>query len=424
MKTRIVTIVMFVLFTTNLVAQTFDLSAEIRPRYENKHGYKTLQPTDADGSNFISQRTRLNFGFKNETLKAYVSFQNIRVWGDVSTLSSDDNATALHEAWADVRLAKNLSLKLGRQEIVYDDHRIFGSVGWAQQARSHDAFIFKFKPNKDNRLDVGFALNSDSQAGSDNLYSNAAGYKTFQYLWYHGNFNKIGLSFLLLNSGNEYENTDAEQKIAYRQTIGPRLTFKQNKLSANAAVYYQTGSTAKPTDTDATDVSALYYTANFGYKVSDNFKVALGYEYLSGNDNSDSKLNTFAPLFGTNHKFNGWMDYFYVGYNNPTGLQDINATFAYKKGKFSAKLIPHLFSAASDVYNGSGDKMDSALGTEIDLTLGYKVSKAVKISGGYSQMLATDTMEVIKMGDKDEHNSWAWIMFTIKPKLFSHTIKK
>jgi hypothetical protein len=420
MKTRIVTIAMLVLFTTNLVAQTFDLSAEIRPRYENKHGYKTLQPTDADGSNFISQRTRLNFGFKNETLKAYVSFQNIRVWGDVSTLSSDDNATALHEAWADVRLAKNLSLKLGRQEIVYDDHRIFGSVGWAQQARSHDAFIFKFKPNKSNRLDVGFALNSDSQAGSDNLYSNAAGYKAFQYAWYHGNFNKVGLSFLLLNSGKEYlDGTD--QTVDYMQTVGPRVTYKSGKLSANAATYFQAGKQL------GTDVSALYYTVNLGYKVSSEFKVALGYEYLSGKDqdDADAKIKSFAPLFGTNHKFNGWMDYFYVGnHGGSVGLTDINATFVYHKGKFSAKLIPHLFSAASDVYNGSGDKMDSALGTEIDLTLGYKVSKAVKISGGYSQMLATDTMEVIKIGDKDEHNSWAWIMFTIKPKLFSHTIKK
>jgi hypothetical protein len=30
-------------------------------------------------------------------------------------------------------------------------------------------------------------------------------------------------------------------------------------------------------------------------------------------------------------------------------------------------------------------------------------------------------MEVIKGGDKDETNSWGWVMFTFKPKLFSHT---
>ena len=423
MKKLVSTIVFAVLFTATIAAQTFDLSAELRPRFENKHGYKTLQATDADGSNFISQRTRLNFGFKNESFKAYISFQNTRVWGDVSTLAAQDNVSpgvgsTVHQAWADVKLAKNFSLKLGRQEIVYDDSRIFGNVGWAQQARSHDAFIFKFTPDKNNRLDVGFALNADSQAGVDNLYSDAAGYKSMQYAWYHGNFNKLGLSVLVLNSGKEYLD-GADQTIDYMQTIGPRVTYKSGKLGANAAVYFQTGKQLN------TDVSALYYTANLGYKVSKEFKVALGYEYLSGKDQDDTSadLKTFAPLFGTNHKFNGWMDYFYVGYGNPTGLQDINATFAYSKGKFSAKLIPHLFSTAADVYDGT-DKMDASLGTEIDLNLGYKVSKFVNINAGYSQMLASDTMEVIKTGDKSEQNSWAWVMFTIKPKLFSHTIKK
>ncbi len=423
---KVIYAVLAVMFTATLTAQTFNLSAELRPRYESKNGYKTLQATDVDGSNFVSQRTRLNFGFKNKKLKAYVSMQNVRVWGDVSTLSSDDNATALHEAWAEVRISDKVSFKLGRQEIVYDDHRIFGSVGWAQQARSHDAFIIKHVFNKTNRLDVGFALNSDNQAGVDHLYSNVTGYKDFQYGWYHGNFDKIGVSFLLLNTGIEsIKNAglpEEKQVINHMQTVGPRVTFKTNGLSANTAVYLQTG---KRIDTD---VSALYYTGNVAYKINSDFKVGLGYEYLSGKTqdptNTDTKIKSFAPLFGTNHKFNGWMDYFYVGnHGNSVGLQDLNATFVYKKGKFSAKLIPHLFSAAADVYDDTANKMSANLGTEIDLTIGYKVAKDITISAGYSKMFATDTMEQLKGGDKGERNCWSWVMFTIKPKLFSHTIK-
>ncbi len=57
-----------------------------------------------------------------------VSAQDIRVWGDVNTLSeSDVNGTAIHEAWASVLLDSKFSLKMGRQEIVYDDSRIFGN---------------------------------------------------------------------------------------------------------------------------------------------------------------------------------------------------------------------------------------------------------------------------------------------------------
>ena len=38
-------------------------------------------------------------------------------------------------------------------------------------------------------------------------------------------------------------------------------------------------------------------------------------------------------------------------------------------------------------------------------------------------MYATDTMEFLKGGDKDENNSWAWIMITFKPNIFSHKIE-
>jgi hypothetical protein len=413
-KQLILTVILSFIVLSNF-AQQFDLSAEIRPRYENKHGVKSLLTTDADGSNFISQRTRLNFGFKNEKLKAYVSFQNVRVWGDVGTLSSDDEATALHQAWAEAIMSKKVSLKLGRQEIVYDDHRIFGSVGWAQQARSHDAFLFKYTPNEKSRLDIGLALNADSQSGIDNLYSDAAGYKSFQYAWYHGDFNKFGLSFLLLNTGIEYLDTDNEQTVDYVQTIGPRLTYKHGKFSANGAFYFQTGKS------EASDVNALYYSANLGYKISDAFSAGLGYEYLSGKDqnDTDAEIKSFAPLFGTNHKFNGWMDYFYVGnHAESVGLTDISATLSYKKDKFSAKLIPHIFSAAADIYDGS-QKMDNNLGTEIDLVFGYKIASDIMLNAGYSKMFATDSMEALKGGDKDENNSWAWLMFTFKPKLFS-----
>ena len=421
MKKLLITTVFVALFVTTLTAQQFDLSAEVRPRYENRHGYKTLINKDTDGANFVSQRTRLNFNFEQDKIRLGVTLQNVRVWGDVSTLASDDNATALHEAWAEAILSDKISLKLGRQEIVYDDHRIFGNVGWAQQARSHDAFLIKFKPNDKNRLDIGLALNADNQSLTDALYSNAAGYKAFQYVWYHGNFNKFGLSVLLLNTGIEYlENIglpNEEQTVNYMQTVGPRLTYKSGKFNANVAAYFQTGKSLNA------DVNASYFTGNIGYNANDNFTIGVGMEYLSGKDmySTDTDVKSFAPLFGTNHKFNGWMDYFYVGnHGGSVGLTDINATLAYKKDKFSVKLVPHFFSAAADVFNGT-NKMDTNLGTEIDLTAGYKVTQNITINAGYSKMLATDTMEILKGGDRDADNSWGWIMFTFKPKLFSST---
>ena len=233
---------------------------------------------------------------------------------------------------------------------------------------------------------------------------------------------------MFLNTGIEYlENVglpNEEQTIDYMQTIGPRATFKSGKFDANASIYFQAGKSL-----DAS-VSASYFAGNVGFKINDNFKVAAGMEYLSGKDMNDvdTDIKSFAPLFGTNHKFNGWMDYFYVG--NPhgnVGLTDIYATVAYSKNKFSAKVIPHIFSAAADIYNGAGVKMDNSLGTEIDITIGYKLSKSIKLNAGHSMMFATESMEVIKgvegsILNYDTGNSWTWVMFTFKPKLFTHII--
>ncbi|MEN8139409.1 MAG: alginate export family protein [Bacteroidota bacterium] len=418
MKQIFLSIMMLVLFASPMLAQQFDLSAEIRPRFESNHGYKKLIGTDATGTNAISQRSRLNFFYKQDKIKLGITLQNVRTWGDISTLASADiNGTALHQAWASVSLLDNLCLKLGRQEIVYDDHRIFGSVGWAQQARSHDALIFKYKPADGHKLDVGYALNP---TGSP------AGYKNFFYGWYHGDFDKIGLSVLALNTGHEFENTDEVTEVGFKQTVGPRVTFKMGDLDANAATYFQVG------DYNDVKTNALYYTFNLGYKVMDGLKLGVGYEALSGNDMDDAngEQNSFAPLFGTNHKFNGWMDYFYVGsHMGSVGLNDINATVAYKNGKFSAKLIPHFFSAAGNVHNGA-EVMDANLGTEVDFTMGYKIAPAVSINFGHSMMFATETMEFIETlrydgvsGDKDEMNSWTWLQFTFKPKLFSSAPK-
>jgi len=62
----------------------------------------------------------------------------VGVWGETGTLSkSDINGTAIHEAWGEILFSEKFSIKAGRQEIIYDDHRMFGSVDWAQQGRSH-----------------------------------------------------------------------------------------------------------------------------------------------------------------------------------------------------------------------------------------------------------------------------------------------
>lgn len=402
-------------------AQEFEISAELKPRFEYRHGFKTLAIDSVDAAAFVSQRTRLNLGYKSEKFNVYFSLQNVRVWGDVSTLAvSDKNGTAIHQAWAEVFLNSQFSLKFGRQEISYDDQRIFGNVDWAQQARSHDALLVTFQPNENNRIDLGLAISSEEETLFETDYD-VNNYKSFQYLWYHINVKQLGLSFLALNNGYAFYDENDEQQVNYNQTFGTHVTYVKNKLQADASVYFQTGKIS-----DA-DLAAYNFALNAYYAISDNFNVGLGGEFLSGSDmNSTShKLESFNPWYGTNHKFNGWMDYFYVGNHiNNVGLIDFNATIAYQKNKFSAKLIPHVFSSAATIVNEVDEEMSNHLGTEIDLVIGYHFSKDILFQIGYSQMFATESMEVIKGGDKDVTNNWAWAMIVVKPSLFKTSFKK
>lgn len=432
-----ITVFVFILISTNeSFGQTAEISGQFRPRYEMRHGYKTLTPDGAQAANFISQRTRLNFGCTNEFFNLGFSVQNVGVWGETGTLSSSDvNGTAIHEAWGELIFCEKFSLKAGRQEIMYDDQRIFGNVDWAQQGRHHDAVILKIKPKEECTIDLGFAYNAMKETDFKENYT-VNNYKTFQYVHWHRSFNAFGVSILALNNGLPWISSDTtesgnfKEKVAYSQTIGARGTYKKEKIKVNAAFYIQTGKVTIDTTNDnimdaTKDLSAMYFAADAAFAISEMFSIGAGFEYFTGNSmkDPDKKDQAFKPLYGTNHKFNGWMDYFYVGsFMNSVGLLDIYLPFTFTKDKISAALIPHYFSAANDVYgfdeNGNGKDYSNGLGTEVDLVFGYQVAKNATVKVGYSQMFATESMQVLKGGNYENTNNWAWVMIDFKPSFF------
>jgi hypothetical protein len=147
--------------------------------------------------------------------------------------------------------------------------------------------------------------------------------------------------------------------------------------------------------------------------------ISPGFEILSGTatDETDGKNHSFSPLYGTNHKFNGLMDYFFVGGRlaNKTGLEDYYLAIKYKKDKLNIDLIPHAFYTHSRVL-----KLDDFLAFETDLIAGYKLSDIILIQGGVSFLKGSSTLEYLTPGgDKSKLNTWIWSQIVIKPKFFS-----
>ncbi len=399
--------ILFLLVVTITYAQT-KVDAEIRPRTEYRHGFKTLFPNNAKAALYTSQRTRLNFSHAIEKLNFYVSVQDVRVWGDVPQLNAADaNGLGLHQAWAELQLDPNYSLKLGRQEVAYDDQRIFGSVGWAQQARSHDLALLKYK-KESFKFDLGLAFNQSKENLTGTNLTTPKTYKALQYAWLHKKWNNFSGSLLFLNNGLQSLNG-----LKYSQTIGTHLKTKKQNLSFAANLYYQFGS-----DVANNDLSAYLIGLETNYRTSDKTTFGLGFEMQSGNDYNAAagKNKAFTPFYGTNHKFNGFMDYFYVGNHvNNVGLVDLYAKANFKlNAKSSFTAFVHSFSAAANI----NSTVSKNLGIEIDMVYAYKFTKEIGIKAGYSQMFASDGMEVLKANFDNNTNNWAWVMVTIKPTLF------
>lgn len=158
---------------------------------------------------------------------------------------------------------------------------------------------------------------------------------------------------------------------------------------------------------------------DLAYNATSKLNLGLGFEIQSGNDNATigNENKAFSPFYGTNHKFNGFMDYFYVGnHANNVGLVDIFAKIGTKLGgKSGITAFVHNFSAQAEIANG----VDKQLGTELDLVFTHSYNKDIAIGAGYSQMFASKGLEVVKNNFDGNSNNWAWLMLTIKPTLFS-----
>jgi len=334
---------------------------------------------------FTSQRSRLSAGFTGYRFKLGITVQDVRVWGqDVSsinrTTTQDNNGLMLHEAWAEIMLLdtvvknKSLNLKVGRQELVYDDGRLLGNLNWLQQARRHDAAIVKYE-NNSWILHVGGAFNQNKEMAAGTIYTatppgaytaNTNGgtqYKGLEFLYLSKKFTKGNLSFLFVTDQFNKFRTDSVNGAAVktwtqgtynRATTGLFFNNQFNKLSVTAAAYYQFGSNA-----NGQTLSAELFSAAFQYALCKEFSAGAGVDYTTGGT-SGRTSKAFDPLYGAPHAFWGLMDYFYAanGFGNK-GLQDYYIKTKMKTGpKFSMTADVHEFFSASDVA-GAATKLRS-----------------------------------------------------------------
>ncbi|MCV9388173.1 alginate export family protein [Reichenbachiella ulvae] len=414
------------------------ITGEVNARAEFRNGFKRPILDSQDPAFFIEQRSRLYMNYKAEKFEVQFNLQDVRMWGgDGQVYKGSSAMTAIHNAWGRYYFTDAVSIKAGRQTISYDNQRFFGGLEWAMQGRQHDALLFMYE--KDGlKLHVGGAFNQNPADGAEpvrlvstnysspgvNPYHATGNYKHMEYLWLNKKF-ESGLtgSFYLVNEGRQDMVAGVPQDtVNNRQTYGLMVGAPVgDQLTLNGEFFYQGGKVAAKRD-----LSALMFSVSATLK-TDITPITLGIDYLSGDDTSTTdKSEAFAPAFGTNHAFYGFMDYFYVGNGNRGGLQDIFLKTKFKVAGGALLGHLHYFMSASDVtaLDGTGTA-DKGLGTEIDLVYVKKLADGVTWKLGYSHMFETESMLASKTGvsgmtyttsSEIGTNNWIWTQLIFKPK--------
>ena len=151
-----------------------------------------------DFASFILERTLIGLNYDRKNFSSKVMAQHSGTWG-----SSEGGSFNVYEAWVQMSSDKGFFAKVGRQNLSYDDQRIFGADDWAMTARSHDVLKAGYEGhNHKIHLFAAFNQNTANINGGTYYSGGVQPYKAMEALWYHYDIpkTKIGVSLIFMNA--------------------------------------------------------------------------------------------------------------------------------------------------------------------------------------------------------------------------------
>ena len=423
-----------ILFTLALLALPAVLRAQERPltvdanfltRGEARVGGLADDTDDiADNAYFILERTLLGLRYDKAGLSAKLTAQHCGTWG-----TAEGGYFNVYEAWIQLTGHTGWFAKIGRQNLSYDDQRIFGSDDWAMTAMSHDALKLGYEGHGHKVHLIGaFNQNPENMEGGTYFSGGLQPYKALEAFWYHYDIRKInlGISALFANIGMQSgEKGEPSEKTFQQQMAGLYVSFTPNKWTAEAAYYRQMGK-----EEHGLPIDAWMTSFKTSYTPGPHASFYGGYDYLSGDAYvatpgfgqmgmpRHETIRGFSSLYGSHHKFYGAMDFFYVttyvaGFT--PGLQNIYAGGKWMPNdKWTLDAAYHFLATATKL-----EKADRPLGHEVELSASWQFRKEAKISLGYTFMRGTETMVVLKKTSHRRQLHWGWLMLSVTPDFLS-----
>lgn len=414
-----------------LKAQTFkslipenselNMSLEYRPRTEYRRGYRSLPNNANDGAFFTSHRARINVDFNlNNTFSFHTTLQDIRVWGDTDTRDADGKAQ-FFEFYVTPKINEQLSVRVGRQRIKYDNQRLFAENNWRQAGGQHDAVRVLYNNHKNLTSDVILAYNQNNAQEFGTEYE-------IDWDFYRGMVTHLlnyqvnnALSLTTINIADEYTDPSTNNKKGYwKYTNGGRVTYKKNAITVSFAGYYQWGKIE-----DGTKHNAYYAEPEVSWKATKSYTVKLGAQIFSGDSNDgDQKSTAFLAQYGAFHKHNGALDYTqktvrtneHEGILNPYIFQD----FQFNK-KLKLNWQSHLLGSTTDL-QVDGVAQNRIYAWENDFHLLYQPNTYTQIDLSYLFLKADKGIKALAVGEDgntDQFAQFAYIAVRWTPQFLN-----
>jgi len=426
----------------------WDLGGQFRLRYEDKENAGSFPSRDfirlgQDNSNDdLLLRTRIHLGITPLSwITVYGETRDSRQFWDRRVPSPEADAFDLHQAFVSLGDPKRfpLSLKVGRQELIYDDQRFIGNGDWSDVGRVFDAAKLRFE-NETFWVDAFAGRVVLPYDGRFNVVND--------YDWFSG----------LYASSRKLAPWQETQLFFLSRNVsaGSRSVFAPGVSVPGPRDIYSMGTRWKslPGQLGGWDYGleaiAQFGSVNsggqtprrldqesFGVFVSGGYtwtnawgapRLGIGYDYGSGDTNpNDGKNGTFENLFGTLHKFYGMMDLF--GARN-LHIPRVSASLEPVKGlTLSADFLwfrlvettDYLYPESASARNTNGYGLHPGFrpdaGSELDLVANYKLTPWASLQAGYGHFFVGDyirqSVAAVPANGGAVDANWGYVQMTI-----------
>lgn len=425
----------FIILSFNHLDAQFQISAELRPRFEANNGFNFTPAKTTETTFYVVQRSRLNLAFDHAKYGYFLSLQDARVWGDDNVASGttalfNNSSSGIHQAWMRIRLNDNSFLKIGRQEFSYDDQRLLSARNWTTTGVTYDALLYHHQ-NMGWTFDLGLSWNNDATKGT------AAGtgtntftvdpisrrLRTLNFIYLK---KEIKTNWYLSATGllTGYQKDKTTSTIYLAGTYGIHSYFSGGNIDSRINLFGQNGKNQK-----GKQLKAWMFTAEADYKLK-KFKAGAGIDLLSGHDASNMDAgylaadHSFDLFYGMRYAKYGLMNQYVVQSNTGNGgLIDIYPRIQFlpdQSNKISVDF--HFFSLQQSIKNPlqADQYLSGSIGSELDVVWTHSFSKELNLHTGFGWYFTNETyasMREIETGSLGQPY-FGWVMLTFKPVLF------